>query len=81
MNDQTFLLTFEWDDKNKVLEIHTDGEGLEKLRLMLTHLTESKKNDHIHLMTPNWGGNELSNEKQCELNELIDHVKIYKWEK
>ena len=35
--------------------------------------------DHIHLMTNEWGGNELSDKKQSPENELINHVKIFKW--
>ncbi len=35
--------------------------------------------DHIHLMTKSWGGDELSDDKQCSENGLINHVKICKW--
>ena len=79
MNNQSFLLTFEWDSKNEILEIHSDTLGLEKLVSKLTQLLKAKENDHMHLMTSNWGGKELTDEKQCDLNVLINHVKIYKW--
>ncbi|MBA3238009.1 MAG: immunity protein 32 [Parachlamydiaceae bacterium] len=30
-------------------------------------------------MTSDWGGNELSSEKQNQESEIINHVKIFKW--
>ena len=30
-------------------------------------------------MTEDWGGEELSNNKQNKKTELIHHVKIFKW--
>ncbi|MBS0622494.1 MAG: immunity protein 32 [Verrucomicrobia bacterium] len=38
----------------------------------------SKNYDHFHLMTAEWGGSELSDEKQSTENEIINHVKIFK---
>jgi Immunity protein 32 len=78
-NKFDYLLTFEWDSKNDILEIHGNDKGLEKLKNMLDLLLNKTSDDHIHLMTKNWGGNELSDDKQCVENELINHVKLFKW--
>ena len=73
-------MTFEWDPKNEVLEIHGNKQGIENLRNKLDLLIASGGNDHIHLMTKEWGGEELSSEKQATENHLIHGVKIFKWE-
>ncbi|MBS0627215.1 MAG: immunity protein 32 [Verrucomicrobia bacterium] len=73
------LLTFEWDPKNEILEIHSNQNGLKKLKNTIDLLLTKSENDHIHLMTKEWGGDELSDEKQCSENETINHVKIFKW--
>ncbi len=57
------LLTFEMDPQGDRLEIHVNQEGLNDF---IRHLEDLKNphNDPIHLMTPDWGGRELSKEKQ-----------------
>lgn len=74
-----FLLTFEWNGENEMLEIHGNQAGLEKLRDAINSLLSKKSSDHVHLMTKDWGGDELSCEKQCEENQTINHVKIFQW--
>jgi hypothetical protein len=78
-NKAHFLLTFEWDSKNETLEIHADNEGLEKLKSKIDSLLSNPTNDDFHLMTAEWGGNELSDKKQSQENAIINHVKIFKW--
>lgn len=78
-NKSRYLLTFELDPDNEILEIHGNQVGLEKLRNVIDSLLAKNKNDHTHLMSENWGGNELSDDKQCSDNEIINHVKIFKW--
>ena len=73
------ILTFELDEKNELLEIHGNTEGLIFLKDKIDNLIKMKKNDHIHMMVSSWGGEELSEEKQCVENTLVPHVKIYKW--
>jgi|GEM_PF-1126442 len=80
-NNSTDLLTFEWDENSKVLEIHGNNRGLEKLRDKINILIAESKSDHTHLMAKSWGGDELSDEKQCSENILINHVKLFKWKK
>lgn len=81
MNNSDYLLTFEFDSKNETLEIHGNQKGLQKLRTLIDSLLLITGDDHIHLMTKNWGGSELSDIKQCQENEIINHVKIFKWTK
>ncbi|MEI8125255.1 MAG: Imm32 family immunity protein [Parachlamydiaceae bacterium] len=72
-------LTFEWDPKKELLEIHGNKEGLENLRNILDQLINSPGSDHSHLLAKAWGGNELADEKQSIENTLINQVKIFKW--
>lgn len=74
-----YLLTLEWNAKNEMLEIHGTQQGLEKLRNKLNSLLDKSGPDHTHLMTKEWGGGELTNEKQNSENLMINHVKIFKW--
>jgi len=60
----------------KNLKYMTDKKGLEFLKGQIEKLLENRTT-YAHLMTPNWGGCELSEEKQGENNKLINHVKIY----
>ncbi|QVL56443.1 MAG: immunity protein 32 [Simkaniaceae bacterium] len=75
----TSLLTFESDKKHESIEIHCNQKGLENLKSIIDSLLSKQTCDHVHLMTPEWGGDELSSEKQCSENELINHIKIFKW--
>ncbi len=73
------LLTFELDKDGEMLEIHGNKEGLKSLISILLKATET--GDHSHMMTASWGGEELTDEKQCDENKLINHVKIFNWSK
>lgn len=42
-------------------------------------MAEQKESGHRHLMTRDWGGSELSNDKQGLDNSLCHHVKIFFW--
>ena len=70
------LLTFEFDERDELLEIHGNTDGLISLRDKIDNLIKMKSDEHIHMMIPSWGGEELSEEKQCEDNRLIPHVKV-----
>ena len=76
--ETTYLLTFELNKDE--LEIHTDLSGLKTLIDELNKLLKSAEkglNDHNHLMTEDWGGNELTSVTQS--GEILHHVKIYCW--
>lgn len=74
-------LTFEFSKKNDILEIHINSQGAIFLKNLIEKMLEENKFDHSHLFSENWGGNELTIEKQ-NLNdewEIIDGVKIIFW--
>ena len=71
------MLTFELPDDKGRLEIHGDKDGFLKLAKLLTELAEEKSSGHLHLMTKNWGGVTLSNEKQMSTNNLLNHVAVH----
>ena len=74
------LLTVEIEDED-VLHIHADTEGLDTLIGELTRLRNTREsNDHTHLFTQSWGGNELTETKQSKTAKLVHHVNIHKWE-
>jgi hypothetical protein len=75
------MLTFESNNENEQLEIHGDKEGLLHLAKVLTDMANGKESEHRHLMTKDWGGTELSSEKQGQDNDLWHHVKIFFWNK
>lgn len=72
------LLTFELTEDGDEIEIHGDRDGLLSLIAMLKKVVDYS--EHEHLMTPSWGGAELSDEKQGERNTLINKVSIRIWE-
>lgn len=79
-NPVQHLLTFEMLANGKEIELHTDSAGLDYLIKALQDLRDLTAPDHLHLMTDDWGGNSLSNEKQ-NLGDvkLAHHVKVFKW--
>ena len=79
-----YLLTFELhsDATAKQLAIHGSPEGLEALANSLLRLARNTKEGHFnhnHLMSTDWGGEELTSTPQSEESEILDHVKIYCW--
>jgi hypothetical protein len=59
-NKSDYLLTFELDSKNEILEISGNQKGLKKLKTLIHSLLAKTSNDHSHLMTESW----------CKLSEL-----------
>lgn len=57
------------------VEIYLDEEGLNFLLSQLAFLMQ-KKTDHVHFMTPSWGGDELTENKQNKSNLLAHHLRI-----
>lgn len=58
---------------NFEVEIFCNKEGLKKLISELQNLGE---NDHVHLSTPSWGGNELDESINGNGNVKINHIVI-----
>lgn len=48
-NKSDYLLIFELDSKNEILEIHGNQKGLEKLKTLIDSLLSKASSDHIHL--------------------------------
>lgn len=71
------LLTVERHDDDTV-EIYGDEQGLAHLIQRLEVIKEH--GGHEHLMSPAWGGWELSEQVQGSNNTLIDHLVIVKSE-
>lgn len=73
----SYLLTFELSSRGDELEIHLDRKGLAALRKVLERLERGES--HEHLMTPSWGGHELSQEKQGGDTTLLNKVTLRLW--
>ncbi|TRD14440.1 Imm32 family immunity protein [Palleronia caenipelagi] len=71
------LLTFELCENGDEVEIHLNDEGLSNLINYLVRLKKSR--DHEHLMTEEWGGNELTSIKQGSGNTLLQKVTLRHW--
>lgn len=71
------ILSFELTKDADQIEIHGNEEGLRELIEALSRVLNAS--DHDHLMTPAWGGSELTEEKQGETNRLINMVTIHLW--
>jgi len=79
------MLTVEKDIKGEQIYIHGSPEKLRWLAAKLESIAsyaELHGNSHDHLMTSEWGGNELSSELKgkSESHSLINHLIIYGWQ-
>jgi hypothetical protein len=77
----TKLFTVEFDKKHEKVEIHLNSLGVD---MLIGHLEALKKHgvtENVHLMTEDWGGNELTNERQNSDDniQLINHLKVFYW--
>jgi hypothetical protein len=72
------ILTIEFDKEGEKIEMHFNDLGVDILIRYLQQLKDNSVNGHAHLMTEDWGGNELTNEKQNTGNniQLINHLKL-----
>ncbi|UTW45363.1 immunity protein 32 [bacterium SCSIO 12696] len=77
MTTDGFLLSFELSQDGDELSIHFDDLGLNNLISVLLQIKE--KAGHEHLMTPSWGGNELSEDRQSEESRLLNRITLHKW--
>lgn len=74
------LLTFEITPDGEEIEIHCDEQGAQDLILYIQRMLGSTKpQNHEHLSTPTWAGDELTEEKQGENNKLINQVTVHIW--
>ena len=75
------IFTIELDEKEKTIELHLNQAGAEYLKNILERLISNNKSEHLHLMTPDWGGNELSSNQQNLSTdaELLHQLKVVYW--
>lgn len=69
------MFTVEIGKEPDVVDITLDDEGIDDLIRRLTRLRG--KRDHEHLMTPSWGGYELSETRNTAESVLVHQVNIY----
>ena len=79
--DYILNLTF---DKDGVVHLHADRDGLSELISRLEHIKDKIEEDiceHDHLFTEEWGGDELSSKNGIigEEHNLVHHLKIFGW--
>jgi hypothetical protein len=74
-------LTIELNVEGEALELHLNKDGAEYLRDKLNVLINNDLQDHCHLMTEDWGGNELTSKKQSNSSttKLLHSLKIIYW--
>ena len=65
------------NDGDSVLTIAANQEGLDDLIGFLQRLRADGPGNHDHLMTPSWGGWELSEKTPQDGNALIHQVNIF----
>ena len=56
------------------VEVYLDKKGLEDLLNQLSRL--KKEGDHLHFMSPAWGGHELTDKPYVEGNVVMPHLRI-----
>ena len=74
-------LTLELDTEGEAIELHLDKAGAEYLKGILDRFIKNDEQDHRNLMTEDWGGSELSSEKQSKspTTKLMHHLKLMYW--
>jgi len=75
------VFTLELDQRDGILELHLNKTGAENLRNILDKLISTNEDQHLHLMSPEWGGNELSSIQQNTSTTitLLHQLKIMYW--
>lgn len=77
MTTRKHLLTFEISEDCNSLDIHCNPEGAKTFVFLVERLLKS--GGHEHMMTPAWGGKELTEEAQGKLTTIINKVTIHCW--
>lgn len=75
------IFTVELDQQGEAIELHINKTGAEYLKNILEMLISNNQDNHLHLMTPDWGGNELSSGQQNLDKDikLIHQLKVMYW--
>ncbi len=77
MNEK--LLSVESDASREIVELHVDRRGLDYLIDMLTQLRDEPSPEHLHLMSPEWGGDGLTGSPQNPEYVAAKHLKVCLW--
>jgi len=64
-------------DKFEEMEIYIDDEGIDVFMAMLRFL-KNNETDHVHMMSEEWGGYDLSDVPHDLKNSSVKHVKMFK---
>lgn len=70
------LFTVEYDASGEKVEIHLDRRGLAALRRALE---AAERGGDAHLLSSEWGGEELTCQPQSVGTALLHHLKIFVW--
>jgi hypothetical protein len=75
------LLSVESDDSHEIVELHMNRVGLDYLIDVLATLRESDAPDHVHIMSPEWGGDGLTGEPRHQREGYVaaKHMKVCLW--
>lgn len=75
------IFTVELDQQSETIELHLNKTGAECLKSILEKLIHYNQDEHVHLMSSDWGGNELSTIQQnlSEEIKLLHQLKITYW--
>jgi hypothetical protein len=73
------LLSVECSESREVVEIHLNRRGLESLIEVLSALRDACPPDHVHLMSAEWGGGELTGGPENAAFAAAKHLKICVW--
>ena len=75
------LLSVECHSSTEVVEIHLNRSGLDCLIEVLESLRKANSLDHVHLMSPEWGGNELTGQSCRSSTDwaAAKHLKVCLW--
>ena len=79
MSNEKSLLTFELYADGSALSIHGNADGFKALCSVLTHLIERGTTEHVHMMSPAWGGGSLSEDHVQIDTTLLNHANIQFW--
>lgn len=77
MNEK--LLSVEADATREIVELHVDRRGLDYLIEMLNRLRNEPSPEHVHLMSPEWGGDGLTGPRQNPEYLAAKHLKVCLW--
>jgi hypothetical protein len=73
------LLSVECDGSRESVELHMDRHGLDYLIDILVKLRNEQPPEHLHLMSPDWGGDGLTGPPQNPEYIAAKHLKLCLW--